>query len=213
MTDLLDRNTRFVSFLDGSKKARLVHLLMSQRPSFYIDYYYIGLTFPFLVAPPSECLVVKSLSSKYRKSKAANHFAVFRLLARSTEIPVKSIAIILIGQNSLPVTAYRKVPVGTHPVPYSHVVQGINPCKYRAWGRGVFIRSSDPSHLKTFYLLLGTLYYYFLYKTEFKAMPTRRVTFVVPYEDSDESDSDLDDYNSNYEDAPDPEEEEELDLD
>jgi hypothetical protein len=44
-------------------------------------------------------------------------------------------------------------------------------------------------------------------------MPTRRVTFVVPYKDSDKSDGDLDDYDSDYKDAPDPEEEEELDLD
>jgi hypothetical protein len=44
-------------------------------------------------------------------------------------------------------------------------------------------------------------------------MPTRRVTFVVPYEDSDESDGDLDDYDSDYKDAPNPEEVAELDLD
>jgi hypothetical protein len=105
------------------------------------------------------------------------------------------------------------VPIGTHLVPYSHVVQGINPCKYRAWGRRVFIRLSDPSYLKTFYLLLGTLYYYFLYKTKFKAMSIRRVTFVVPYKDSDESDDNLDNYDSDYEDVPNLEEEEELDLD
>jgi hypothetical protein len=44
-------------------------------------------------------------------------------------------------------------------------------------------------------------------------MPTRRVTFVVLYKDSDELDGDLDDYDSDYEDAPDLEEVIELDLD
>jgi hypothetical protein len=44
-------------------------------------------------------------------------------------------------------------------------------------------------------------------------MPTRRVTFIVPYEDSDKSDGDLDNHDSDYKDAPNLEEEEELDLD
>jgi hypothetical protein len=44
-------------------------------------------------------------------------------------------------------------------------------------------------------------------------MPTRHITFIVPYKDSNELDSDLDDYDSDYKDAPNLEEEEELDLD
>lgn len=34
-------------------------------------------------------------------------------------------------------------------------------------------------------------------------MPTRRVTFVLPFDDSDESDSGEDDYDSDFENTPD----------
>jgi hypothetical protein len=44
-------------------------------------------------------------------------------------------------------------------------------------------------------------------------MPTRRVTFILLYKDSNELNSDLDNYNSDYKDTPDLEEVIELDLD
>jgi hypothetical protein len=44
-------------------------------------------------------------------------------------------------------------------------------------------------------------------------MPTRRVTFVLPFDDSDESDSGEDDYDSDFENTPDPDEQAELPLD
>jgi hypothetical protein len=44
-------------------------------------------------------------------------------------------------------------------------------------------------------------------------MPTRRVTFVLPFDDSDESDSGEDDYDSDFENTPDLDEQAELPLD
>ena len=44
-------------------------------------------------------------------------------------------------------------------------------------------------------------------------MPTRRVTFVLPFDDSDESDSGEDDYDSDFENTPNPDEQAELPLD
>jgi hypothetical protein len=44
-------------------------------------------------------------------------------------------------------------------------------------------------------------------------MPTRRVTFILLFDDDNVLDSDLDNYNSNYKDTLNPEEVIELDLD
>ena len=44
-------------------------------------------------------------------------------------------------------------------------------------------------------------------------MPIRRITFVLPFNDSDESDSSEDDYDSDFENTPDPDEQAELPLD
>ena len=43
-------------------------------------------------------------------------------------------------------------------------------------------------------------------------MPARRVTFVLPFDDSDESDIDFEDHDSDFEDGLDSGEDEELDL-
>jgi hypothetical protein len=60
---------------------------------------------------------------------------------------------------------------------------------------------------------LGTVYHYSLYKIKFKAMPIRRVTFILLFDDSNESDSGEDDYDSDFENTLDLDEHEELLLD
>jgi hypothetical protein len=44
-------------------------------------------------------------------------------------------------------------------------------------------------------------------------MPIRRITFILPFNDSDESDSSEDDYNSDFENTPNLDEQAELPLD
>jgi hypothetical protein len=64
----------------------------------------------------------------------------WRIFASCTKVPVKSFARLVVSSYPTPVTAYRKVPVGIHPIHWIHIVQCLNSCKYR--GRGVG-RASD----------------------------------------------------------------------
>jgi hypothetical protein len=57
------------------------------------------------------------------------------------------------------------------------------------------------------------MYYYSLYKIKFKAMPIRRVTFILLFNNSNESDSGKDNYDSDFENTPNLDKHEELPLD
>jgi hypothetical protein len=109
----------------------------------------------------------------------------------------------VVRRKPLPITPYRKASIESHSTPCSHVVQRTNPCNYRGWGRGVLSDHRIDLTLKWRRDLLETVYHYSLYKIKFKAMSIRRVTFVLLFDDSDESDSSEDDYDSDFENTPD----------
>ena len=57
------------------------------------------------------------------------------------------------------------------------------------------------------------MYYYSLYKIKLKAMSTRRVTFILLFNNSNKSDSSEDNYNSNFKNTPNLNNHKELPLD